>query len=183
MSQANTANPYAVADPFLSAPEGGMQIPNNGGLEIEPKFGTIRLYTPIGRLAYCTFTKPKAIEQDDGSVGRMNYSGTIMLNPNACGDIYDAIVKVAASRFPPEVRVDPETGQRRQFTAQELLDIPREQGGLHYPLRSGYDNYVKDPERFDQWQDLLYLNAVMPAEDQNGIPRSPVYFDEQSQAD
>jgi hypothetical protein len=175
-------NPYAVRDEFLSDPEGGMQIPAQA-LEVDPKFGSLRMYTPICRLPYLNFMKPKAIKskRPNDRPGKEQYSATGLFNPNACGDMLTAIEMVAAHKFAPVVRVDPQTRERREYSVAELLSIPSEQGGLKNPLHNGYDNYVKNPEQFEEWQDLWFLNTYLGAYDNSGNPRAPIFLDENSQ--
>jgi hypothetical protein len=179
MSQA--VQQQSLSDPVLSDPEMGLKIfPND--LTVDPKFGNIKLILPVARIGYCTLVEPKAIKQDDGSMGRENRTATFLFNPLACDQLYDGIVNVARWRFPPEIRPDVNNPSAMvEVSAEELLRIPRERGGLQFPLRAGMDNYMKDPKRFEIWKDLLFINTSMSARDSNGNPQEPAYFDEYGQ--
>jgi len=172
---------YPVSDTYLADPNGGMWIPQND-LTVDPQYGSIRMVLPIGRLAFLNIARPKQIKQPDGSMGAPIFSGTILLNPNACGDLYRAIVAVATHRFPPETKPDPQNPSvMRQYTAEELLFLDARMGGLHYPLRAGSENYMRDPVRYEQWRELFFVNASLPATDTKGNPQRPIYLDQSGQ--
>jgi Protein of unknown function (DUF2815) len=172
---------FHVSDTYLADPNGGMWIPQND-LTVDPQYGSVRIVTPIGRLAFLNISRPKQIKQQDGSMGNPIFSGTILLNPNACGDIYRAIAAVATHRFPPETKPDPQNPQvMRQYTAEELLFLDDKLGGLHYPLRAGSENYMRDPVRYEQWRELFFVNASMSATDTKGNPQRPIYLDASGQ--
>lgn len=178
---------YPVSDPVLTSLEGGMWIPQND-LTVDPQYGSVRMISPIGRLGFVNLARPKQVKQPDGSMGQPIFSLTILLNPNACSDLYRAIVAVATARFAPEQKPDPtlpllEGGrpQLRTYSAEELLFMRPEQGGLHYPLRLGSESYMRDPVKYEQWRELFFINASLPATDTKGGSQRPVTFDEQGQ--
>lgn len=178
MSQTNQ---FTVSDPYLSSPTGGMWIPEND-LTVDPEWGNIKMVTPIGRFSNINIIKPQQFKNPDGSLGAPMFSGQLLLNPNACGDLYRAIVAVATKRFPPETKPDPANqGVLRPFSAEELLFLPELHGGLHYPLRQGSDSYMRDPVKFEAWRDLAFINASMHANDSRGNPQRPVYYDDRGQ--
>lgn len=167
-----------LSDQYLATTGATMPPPPNP-FQVDPQFGSIRMVTPIGRLAYVTLVKPKSVKQPDGSMGAPIFSATILLNPVACVDIYKAIVMVATNRFPPETRPNPQNpSQMVQMDAEKLLQVPPRLGGLHYPLRAGDESYMRDPKRYDQWRGLFFLNASMQATSAQGTPQQPVVKDE-----
>jgi hypothetical protein len=169
---------FPVSDTYIADPNGGMWIPQND-LTVDPQYGSVRMVTPIGRAAFLNHMRPKQVKQRDGSMGQPIFSGTILLNPNACGDIYRAIVAVATARFAPEVKPDPQNPQvMKSYSAEELLFLPPAMGGLHYPLRAGSESYMRDPVRYEPWRELFFINASLPATDTKGNPQRPVYLDQ-----
>ena len=148
-------------------------------ITIDPQFGSIRMVTPIGRLSYVNLAAPKQIRQADGSMGNPIYSATILLNPASCNDIYKAICMVAEQRFQPEQRPDPNNpSQMVTMSATQLLFVPPRQGGLHYPLRQGDENFMRDPKRYGDWRGLFFLNTSIQAKNKQGNSQQPVCKDE-----
>jgi len=146
---------------------------------LDPQFGSIRMVTPIGRLSYVNLARPKQIKQPDGSMGNPIFSATILMNPNSCNDIYKAICMVAENRFQPEQRPDPTNpSQMVTMTASQMLFLQPRQGGLHYPLRSGDENYMRDAKRYGDWRGLFFLNTSIPAVNAQGNSQQPVCKDE-----
>lgn len=167
-----------VTDPYMAGP-GSKMPPLPSPLAVDPQFGNIRLVTPFGRFAYLNIAKPKQVKQPDGSLGAPQFSGTLLLNPDACGDIYRAIVLVASHRFQPEQRPDPNNPNSIvTMTAEQLLFVEPRMGGLHYPLREGEMNYRRDPKRYEPWRPYLFLNASLYATSSKGNAQSVVCKDE-----
>ena len=148
-------------------------------IELDAKFGSIRMFTPVGRFAYANVERPHSVQQPDGSRGPEQFTITILMNPNTCGDLYRAICMVAENRFPPEQKPDPQQGGAlRPYSASELLMLPRELGGLHYPLRTGDSSYQREPAKYEQWRGLFFMNASMHAKSSQGSAQRPIYKDE-----
>lgn len=167
-----------VNDPYLATE--GAKIPVGNNLTVDPQFGSIRLVTPIGRLSYVTLVTPKQVKQPGGGLGQPIFSATLLMNPVATTEIYKAIVAVATHRFPSETRPDPRnpSGPMVQMTAEQMLFLTHEQGGLHYPLRAGDSSYMRDPKRYDQWRGLFFVNASIAATSASGQSQKPVCKDE-----
>lgn len=152
-------------------------------IKLDPQFGSIRMVTPIGRLAYVTLDKPKQVKQQDGSMGPEQFSVTLLLNPSTCSDIYRAIIMVGANRFQPEQKPNPQNpGEIVTFSA-DSQDPSRNlfflaNGGLHYPLRQGLDAYMREPAKYDPWKSLFYINTSMLATSPRGQAQRPVCKDE-----
>src|SRR4051812_16731023 len=172
--------PFPVSDPYLASPEGGM-YPINNDLTVDPKYGSIKFMTPIGRFGQLNIIKPSGVKQQDGTTSAPKFSAQLLLNPNNCNDLCRAIVAVATHRFPPESKGDPRTGLVTMMSAEQMLSIPEEQGGLHYPLREGADSYRRDPVKFEAWRELLFINASKSPTDGQGNPSAPLYYDENGQ--
>ncbi len=181
-TQANT-----VSDPVLGSPA-GLWLPEGNDFTVDPQYGSVRIVLPICRAAFLNITRPKQIKQNDGVLGDPTFSATFLFNPAASMDIYRAIVAVANNRFPPEMKPDPAqplgNGEfvQRSFTAEELLFIDPKRGGLHYPMRAGAENYMREPAKYGEWRDLFFLNASMKASDSNGNPQKPVYLDSEGRS-
>ena len=149
-------------------------------IELDPQYGSIRMVTPIGRFAYVTLMKPKAVKQPDGSMGAEQYSLTLLLRPESCGDLYNAVCAVANNRWPSEQKPDPQNPNvMKNFTGAELLFIDPRMGGLHYPLRSGDESYMRDPVKFGVWRGLFFINTSVAATNaKTGASTAPVCKDE-----
>jgi hypothetical protein len=153
---------------------------------LDPQFGSIRMVTPIGRLSYVNLASPKQIKQADGSMGQPIFSSTILMNPAACGDLYRAIIMVGANRFQPEQRPDPQNPSQMVTMSADadpnsglnLFFLGARQGGLHYPLRLGDENFMRDPQRYADWRGLYFLNVSIPAKNAQGNSQQPVCKDE-----
>jgi Protein of unknown function (DUF2815) len=61
----------------------------------------------------------------------------------------------------------------------QLLGTPENLGGLHYPLRAGDENYVKEPAKFGEWRGLWFINTGMDPKSRSGIDQRPWALDEQ----
>lgn len=173
MSQ--TASPtVAPVDDYLMA-----QVAPVQDIVLDPKYGSIRMVTPVGRLAFTTLDKPKSIKQADGSLGPEQYSCTLLLNPASCSAIYHAICAVANNRWPYEDRPDPQNPQAmKRYTGAELLFLNTREGGLHYPLREGRENYMRNPQLYSAWNGLFFINSSILAVSATGQPQRPVCKDE-----
>lgn len=172
---------FPVSDPYLASPEGGM-FPIVNDLTVHPQYGNIKFTTPIGRFMQLNIMKPSGVKQKDGTTSPPKFSAQLGLNPNNCVDLYRAIVAVATHRFPPESRGDPANPSvKRSMNAEEMLFIPEEHGGLHYPLREGADNYRRDPVKYEAWRELYFINTSQSPTDGQGNPTRPLCYDENSQ--
>lgn len=173
MSQ--TVPQQTAVDTYLAA-----QVAPPQTIEIDQKYGNIRMVTPVGRLAYVTFMKPRASTRDDGTKGPESYSATLLLNPASCNDLYNAICMLANFRWPSQQLPDPENnGQLRTYTGAELLFRDPKIGGIHYPIRDGNQSYMRDPVKFKEWRGQFFVNASTQAVNaKTGMSMAPVYKDE-----
>ena len=146
---------------------------------LDPQYGSVRMITPVGRLAYVTLIKPKQVE-NNGQKGDPQYTCTILLNPNVCQDLYRAIAMVANHRWPGEQRPDPANPSNMiMMTGEQLLFLPQKQGGLHYPLRDGNDAYMREPVKYGAFRGLFTLNASIVAVNRTtGASQQPVALNE-----
>lgn len=166
-----------VPDPYIA-----QQIAPPQTLTLDPKYGNVRMVTPVGRFTYATLVTPKA-GQDNPN--QLKFSLTLLLNPATCGDIYNAICMVAERRFQPEDKPDPTMPrlangemQLRRYSVKELLMLPRDKGGLHYPLRNGDDIYMKDAAKYGVFRGMFSINASIAEKNRHGQSQQPVCFDE-----
>jgi hypothetical protein len=121
------------------------------------------MITPVGRLSYVTLIKPRAVQQQ-GRVSDPKFSVTILLNPAVCQDVYRAIAMVASARWPGEQRPNPQNpSEMIVMTGEQLLFLPQQQGGLHYPLRDGNDAYMREPAKYAAFRGMFSINASTDA--------------------
>jgi len=175
MSQSNMV---PITDTFML--QHGATMPQQAGpIQVDPQYGSIRLVSPYARISYANLAAPKQVRQSNGSLSDPQFSGTLLFNPVATVDIYKAIVAVATHRFAPEQRPNPQNpSEMVMMTAEHLLQIPETQGGLHYPLRQGEQNYMRDPKRYELWRPYFFINASLKAKDTKGNPQNVVCKDE-----
>lgn len=173
MSQTQQQQQFPI-DPYLA-----QQTAPPQEIKLDPQFGSVRLITPVGRLAYVTLVKPRAVEQN-GQKGVEQFSCTILLASSVCQDIYRAIAMVATNRWPSEQRPDPQNPSNMiAMTGEQMLFLPKEQGGLHYPLRDGNNTYMRDPKKYEAFRGLFSLNASIAAINPGtGASQQPVCLDE-----
>lgn len=146
-------------------------------LTLDPKFNNVRLTTPIGRASYVTLVKPRAAQQGQ----EPKFSMTLLMAPEHCGDLWRAICMVANTRWPSEQRPNPQNPNELMNVNGEwmLLNLTREQGGLHNPLRQGDQFYIKEPAKYEAYRGLYVLNAGVAAVNKNGVSQQPVVLDEE----
>lgn len=134
-------------------------------LTLDPKFGSIRLVTPIGRLSYAHLTTPRRVQEGQAE----KFSCTVLLNPKACADIWKAICMVANQRWQSEQVPNPQNPtQLVAVNGEQLIRM----GRLHSPLRSGEAVYAKSPQKHAIYRGLFALNASSNKDQQ------PLCFDE-----
>jgi hypothetical protein len=147
-------------------------------LQVDPKFLSIRLVTPIGRFAGVTLNSPRAYEKDSSP----RFFLRLLLNPASCDgsseDLWTVICKVATHNFSPEQRGDPATGEVKTYSASDLLKIDPQRGGLWNPLQDGNTLYVKDPAKFYYARGLKFIQAAVSAVGKQGQSNQPVCFDQ-----
>ena len=177
MSQTMTA-PAPVQDQYLA------QQPAAPGqtfdLEQLQKYGSLRIVTPIGRVAGVTLVKPRAYE---GSTDEKFYL-RLLLNPASVDgsvetDLLRALYAVVMNRFPVENRMDPATGQMRGYSGWDLLSVPPAQGGLWNPIQDGNLVYYQDPAKYGPYFGTKFINATVGAVNaKSGASQQPVVMDE-----
>lgn len=148
------------------------------GLVLDPQFGNVRMTTAIGRLSYVTLVKPRAVQAGQDP----KFSCTILMNPAACGDLWKAIVMVANNRWKGETRPNPQNpSEMVTMTGEHLLYLPKEQGGLHNPLRNGNMTYSQDPVKYKAYLGTYALNSGIDAVSRkSGASQQPLVLDEDS---
>jgi hypothetical protein len=165
-----------LTDDYLLSPSCAVAQPQN--IVLDPQFGNVRLTTPIGRLSYVTVVKPRAVQQGQ----EPKFSATILMNPQACGDLYKAIVLVANNRWKGEQRPNPQNpAEMVLMTGEHLLYLPKEQGGIHNPLRNGNLTYSQDMVKYKAYFGTYTLNAGIDALNRkSGASQQPLVLDEDS---
>ncbi len=175
-----------TVDPYLAAQD----MPANE-LTVDPKFHNIRIVTPVGRLPYIHVDAPFAIPNANAAPGtapRLSYSATLLMAPGTQEkpivlDIYRAIVAVADAHWPAMQRPDPQNPSNIvTVSGSQLFGVDAKAGGLHYPLRKGDDNYMKDPQKFGLWRGLYFINCGMAPKTKSGADQRPVCLDEKGMA-
>jgi len=162
-------------DPYLAAQQAPTPLEP---LKVDPQYHSIRLVTPIGRVAGCTLDKPRA----PVAGGKVNFYLRLLFNPASVDgnqpDLKQAIYDVVTARFQPEQRLDPQTQQPRVYTAWELFSLEEKNGGLWYPLQDGNILYGKDPQRNAHCRNTMYINATADEKRKSGESNQPVCVDE-----
>jgi hypothetical protein len=167
-------------DPYLAA----QFMPANDLTNIDREWHSLDIVTPIGRFANIHVDAPFAIPTKSNRPSPLKYSAQLLMAPGTqdkpiVADIYRAIVAIASSKFPPMQRPDPSNpAQLITVTAEQRLRMDEKVGGLHYPLRSGDDMYMTDPQKFGLWRGLFFINASMWPQTKAGAVKQPVCMDE-----
>jgi hypothetical protein len=146
-------------------------------LVLDPKYGNVRLTTPIGRASYVTLAKARAAQPGQ----EPRFSMTLLLAPEHCGDLWKAICMVANHRWPGENRPNPQKPDEMVMMNGEMMlqYLTREQGGLHNPLRQGDAFYTKDPAKYEPYRGLFVLNMGVTAVSKKGESQQPVCLNEE----
>ena len=178
MSQPQTIQiPQYVPDPYLLAAAMPQQ-----DLTPDPQFHNIRMVTPIGRMFYVHVDKPHAIKQNNSNLpANPKFTATIGMNPAVTADIYRAICAVADIHWPAIQRVDPANpGNIVVVKGSAMLGLPENQGGFHYPLRSGDEAFAAStkPLSFAHWRGLFFINTSMNPRTKGGADQRPICLDE-----
>lgn len=173
--QIQITDPYLLG-PACTVPRLSGEKPNN--LVLDAKYNTVDITTPIGRLMFVNVTKPRAVEQTKPN--DRSYSCSIIMNPVAVGDIWQAIVLVANGAWKPEQIPDPAgSGQMVTITGEHRLALPRNQGGIHNPLRHGEDVYraaimkQKNPKDYEPFRGTATINAALAEFTKKGDRNNP----------
>lgn len=169
-----------MADQYLLTE--GAKVPQQPApLTVNPQYGNIRMVTPVARASYCTLDVPRHVPGSNDPIKR--YSLTLILNPKACTDLYNAICMVADARWPKETRPNFQNPQQMvEVSGRDLLFWPKEMGGLHYPLRDGNQLYVRDPKKNEVFRGAFTLNVSLAEKTRKGAEQKPILIDEQGQA-
>jgi len=157
--------------------------PKSNNFKVDLQYHNMTFVTPVGRLAYVHVAAPHAINVPGRPAGRLRYTATLLMAPGTqenqiLADIHRAICMVADAHWPAIQRADPQTGQIVTVPGSQLLGTPENLGGLHYPLRSGDENYVKEPQKFGEWRGLWFINTGMDPKSRQGIDQRPWTIDE-----
>ncbi len=143
---------------------------------LDPQYDNIRLVTPIGRLSYVTLAVPRLVP---GSTD-LRYSATILMAPDHCGQLWEAICAVANKRWPGEERVHPQTKEKMMMNGATMLQwLTRDQGGLSNPLKRGDDIYMKDPAKNEPYRGLFAISSGVKAANKNGQSQQPIVLNEE----
>ena len=175
MSQTQTVQ----IDQYLAA----QTMPPND-LTVDLKFHNIRMVTPVGRFAHIHVDAPFIIQQLNGQPGRPMFSGTLMMAPGTeqnpiIADLYRAVVAVADAHWAAVQRPDPANPSNIvTVKGSALFGVDSTAGGLHYPLRKGDDNYMRDPTKFGAWRGLWFINCGMSPKTKAGVDQRPICLDE-----
>lgn len=158
--------------------------PKSNDFKIDPKYHNMTFVTPVGRLAYVHVAAPHAINVPGRPPGRLRFTATLLMAPGSpenpiLSDIHRAICMVADAHWPAIQRADPQTGGLVTVPGSQLLGVPENLGGLHYPLRAGDENYVKEPQKFGEWRGLWFINTGMDPKSRQGVDQRPWALDEQ----
>ena len=160
------------------------QVMPPNDLTVDPKYFNVRMVTPIGRFAYVHVDRPHAIRNLDGTQGEPKYSATLLFAPGTnerpiIADLHRAAAAVADTKWPAIQRPDPQNPSNIiTVTGSYLFSVPQEMGGVHYPLRQGNDNYMRNPQTFALWRGLWFINTSMQPASKAGVEQKPVCLDE-----
>lgn len=155
-----------LADEYLLSSSCSVPAPQPpAGLVVAPGFGTIQMFTPIGRLSYLHIAAPATPQQRSGQPPPVpRFSCSVLMNPAAVGDLWKAIVMVANNRWQPEERPNPQNpSQMVLMQAEHRLMIPQDQGGIANPLQNGNQTYSQDPVKYKAYLGTYVLNAGIDA--------------------
>lgn len=144
---------------------------------LDPEYKNIRLVTPIGRILFPTVVQAKAMEEGK----EKRYSCGLALNPEFCGQIWEAVCKVADNRWPGEQRPNPQNpSEMVTMTGSQMLQfLTKEQGGLQNPIRQGDQEYMKNPAKNEHLRGLWVLNAAVAEKNRkSGQSQQPIVLDE-----
>jgi hypothetical protein len=154
-------------------------------------FAYVEMMTPIGRLLICNVVEPTVFQNDDNAqeqeqipkyMVRMLFGAGTKERPITY-DIHKAAAMVIDHRFPGGIeRRNPDTGEPIIIPAHELLFVPQERGGFHYPLCDGNDWYQKNAVDNKIYRNKWFINATLPAktwapEGQVGQDQRPILMD------
>jgi len=172
MSQTQTLAPPPV-DEWLMSQTAPPWTPN---LETYQGGYSIRMVTPIGRMSFVHFDKPKSKAADSKPV----FSCNLLMSPNSVQDIWQAIRMVADAMYPAEQVVDPKTMQAVTMTGSQML--ANNVGGLHNPLKNGDLYYMKAPDKNGAYRGVWTINPSSGADkppactNESNMPCSPATF-------
>lgn len=149
--------------------------PPEQAIVLDPNFGNVRLVTPIGRMSYVTIDRPRAQPGQEAK-----FSLSLLLAPDHCAQLWQAICLVADKRWPAEQKPNPSNPSEivTMNGSQMLQYLTKERGGLANPLKQGNDMYTKDPSKYGAYRDLMVLNPSVKATDKNGKSQQPFVMDE-----
>ncbi len=159
MSQAMS---FPVTDPFLL--KYGTFLPQNREITVDPKWMTCDIVTAPGRFTYLNITEPRT-PVINGQPGKPVFGGSIMLNPEGCSHVLQAIYAIAEKNWDPEQRIDPATGQPTKLTPSQLLTMGLPHG-IGMPLVDGttYWRNNRNPQKYELWRGLYVIGTNTPAE-------------------
>ena len=184
MKMSQTTTP--AIDQYLA----GQTMPAND-LAVDPKFHNIRMVTPVGRFPYIHVEAPYAIPNANAAPGtppKLSYSATLLMAPGTQErpivlDLWKAVVLVADTHWPAVQRPDPANPANIiSVPGSQLLGIDAKAGGLHYPIRKGDDNYMRNPQTFALWRGLFFINCGMQPKTKAGADQRPICLDERGMA-
>jgi hypothetical protein len=154
-------------------------------LKVDPQWHNISMTTPIGRFGYIHVDKPFAIpSRDPTQPSKPAFSATLLMAPGTnerpiVADLHRAAVMIAHAKLGPTIqRANPQTGQSENVPSESLFWVDGKQGGIHYPLRQGNDDYMKEPQKFEHRRGLWYINSGMPPKSKKNVDQAPVCLDE-----
>lgn len=156
-------------------------------IEYQPEFYSARLVTPIGRLSYATLAKPKVIRNPDGGQQPPKYTCTLLMNPDACEDLWEAVYWVADQTWRDQSIPAALAAQKGIIKADEAARLGNANvrvkgsdlmvaGILHCPLRDGNDTFIQDAVKYASYRDTTFFNGSASEE------RRPYTCDEQGNA-
>lgn len=187
MSQTTTEQPAPrTVSPEVMQYLMAQTSPKSNNFVVDPKYHNMTFVTPVGRLAYVHVAAPHAINVPGRPAGRLRFTATLLMAPGTgenpiLADLHRAICMVADAHWPAVQRADPQSGQIVTVPGSQLLSVPENLGGLNYPLRSGDENYVKEPQKFGEWRGLWFVNSGMDPKSKSGMDQRPWTLDERGE--
>jgi Protein of unknown function (DUF2815) len=167
-------------DPYLA-----QQKPPPNNLTVDPQYFNVSLTTAIGRFGYVHVDKPYVIpSRDPTKQSRPAYTATLLMAPGTeekpiLVDLHRACVMIVHAKLGATIgRANPQTGQIEQVPSENLFWVDPKQGGLHYPIRQGNDDYMKEPQKFEHRRGLYYINTSMGPKTKAGADQAPLCMDE-----
>lgn len=149
-------------------------------LVLDPKWNNILLTTPIGRMSFARLAVPAVPKGGK----ELRYSASLLMAPEYCYQLWQAICMVADKVWPGEMKPNPANpSEMVKMTGSQMLErLTADQGGLINPLQSGDNQYLKNPAQNSHCRGLYVMNAGVAAVNRKtGATQQPITLNENGQ--